>query len=201
MIITDIRDNWAQQWIAPVVRSGVMETLPNYEFEPSRLVRRGELADTVSRLLSLIDVLQAGAGEEVASDARGDQRRAVHALELPGGVDGRGLGRDAARNGNFELLRSVTGAEAMEIIGRLEALSACTRLRLEFFASRVAASFCRASGARRGGAWYRCDVTDEVFTIANQLTLLRMLLIPAFVILTLYGEFGWSLLHVCRWPA
>ena len=26
-------------------------------------------------------------------------------------------------NGNFELLRAVTGAEAMEIIGRLEALA------------------------------------------------------------------------------
>ena len=34
---------------------------------------------------------------------------------------------------------------------------------------------------------------NEVFTLANQLTLLRMLLIPAFVILTLYGEFGWAL--------
>lgn len=34
---------------------------------------------------------------------------------------------------------------------------------------------------------------SQVFTIANQLTLLRMLLIPAWVILTLYGEFGWSL--------
>ena len=36
-------------------------------------------------------------------------------------------------------------------------------------------------------------MTAQVFTIANQLTLLRMLLIPLFVILTLYGEFGWSL--------
>jgi cardiolipin synthase (CMP-forming) len=36
-------------------------------------------------------------------------------------------------------------------------------------------------------------VTAQVFTLANQLTLLRMLLIPAFVILTLYGEFGWAL--------
>ena len=36
-------------------------------------------------------------------------------------------------------------------------------------------------------------MTAQVFTIANQLTLLRMLLIPAFVILTLYGEFGWAL--------
>ena len=36
-------------------------------------------------------------------------------------------------------------------------------------------------------------MSTNVFTIANQLTLLRMLLIPAFVILTLYGEFGWAL--------
>jgi cardiolipin synthase len=36
-------------------------------------------------------------------------------------------------------------------------------------------------------------MSTQVFTIANQLTLLRMLLIPAFVIFTLYGEFGWAL--------
>ena len=30
-------------------------------------------------------------------------------------------------------------------------------------------------------------------TLANQLTLLRMLLIPAFVILVVYGHFGWAL--------
>ncbi len=33
-----------------------------------------------------------------------------------------------------------------------------------------------------------------VFTLANQLTLLRMLLIPAFVLFVVYGEFGWALL-------
>jgi cardiolipin synthase len=32
-----------------------------------------------------------------------------------------------------------------------------------------------------------------VLTPANQLTLLRMLLIPAFVILVVYGQFGWAL--------
>jgi cardiolipin synthase len=32
------------------------------------------------------------------------------------------------------------------------------------------------------------------FTPANQLTLLRMLLIPAFVILVIYGSLGWALL-------
>jgi cardiolipin synthase len=33
-----------------------------------------------------------------------------------------------------------------------------------------------------------------VLTFANQLTLLRMLLIPAFVILVIYGHLGWALL-------
>jgi cardiolipin synthase (CMP-forming) len=34
----------------------------------------------------------------------------------------------------------------------------------------------------------------SVFTPANQVTLLRMLLIPAFVILVVYGQLGWALL-------
>jgi cardiolipin synthase (CMP-forming) len=33
-----------------------------------------------------------------------------------------------------------------------------------------------------------------VLTPANQLTLLRMLLVPAFVLLVLYGYFGWALI-------
>jgi cardiolipin synthase len=32
------------------------------------------------------------------------------------------------------------------------------------------------------------------FTTANQITLLRMLLIPAFVVLVIYGELGWALI-------
>jgi cardiolipin synthase len=36
-------------------------------------------------------------------------------------------------------------------------------------------------------------VTTLVFTFANQLTQLRMLLIPAFVLLVVYGHFGWAL--------
>jgi cardiolipin synthase len=37
-------------------------------------------------------------------------------------------------------------------------------------------------------------VNEPIFTLANQLTLLRMLLIPAFVLLVVYGYFGWALL-------
>ena len=34
----------------------------------------------------------------------------------------------------------------------------------------------------------------KYLTAANQLTILRMLLIPAFVILLLYGHRGWALI-------
>ncbi len=39
----------------------------------------------------------------------------------------------------------------------------------------------------------RATSAGSVLTLANQLTLLRMLLIPAFVLLVVYGEFGWAL--------
>ena len=37
-------------------------------------------------------------------------------------------------------------------------------------------------------------MSTQVFTLANQLTILRMLLVPVFVLLTLYGRSGWALL-------
>ena len=35
--------------------------------------------------------------------------------------------------------------------------------------------------------------SSDVLTLANQLTLLRMFLIPAFVVLVIEGELGWAL--------
>jgi cardiolipin synthase len=37
-------------------------------------------------------------------------------------------------------------------------------------------------------------LNEPLFTIANQVTLLRMLLVPAFVLLVVYGYFGWALI-------
>jgi tetratricopeptide (TPR) repeat protein len=123
VIITDLRGNWAQQWITPVVRSGVMETLPNYEFEPSRRVRRGELANTVSRLLSLIDVFKPELTKKwQATRVAINDVPSTH-LSYPAVSMAVASGVMPLTNGNFELLRPVTGAEAMEIIGRLEALA------------------------------------------------------------------------------
>jgi len=124
VIITDIRGSWAQPWILPVVRSGVMDTLPNYQFEPSRTVRRAELAVTVSRALSLIasfkpELAKQWLGPRVAiSDVSSTHLSypAVSAAVASGVMP-------LSANGTFELLRSVTGAEAIEIVSRLEALA------------------------------------------------------------------------------
>ena len=123
VIITDIRGHWAQPWIAPVVRSGAMDTLPNYEFEPRRQVRRSELATTVSRLLSLIAAIK----PELAKKWQGarvtvNDVGSTH-LSYPAVSSVIAAGVMSLSNGNFELLRPVTGAEAMDIISRLEALA------------------------------------------------------------------------------
>jgi hypothetical protein len=123
VIITDIRSHWAQPWIAPVVRSGIMDTLPNYEFEPSRPVRRAELATTVSRILSII----AAAKPELAKKWQGARLQindvsSTH-LSYPAVSAAVAAGVMPLAAGNFELLRAVTGTEAIEIIGRLEALA------------------------------------------------------------------------------
>lgn len=123
LIITDIRNHWAQQWIAPVVRAGVMDTLPNYEFEPSRRVRRGELAATVSRLLTLIGALKPQLEKRWQSAAVKIADVSLSHLSYPDVSLAVASGVMPLFGNNFELLRPVTGAEAMEIIGRLEALA------------------------------------------------------------------------------
>ena len=123
VIITDIRGHWAQPWIAPVVRAGVMDTLANYEFEPKRQVRRGELATTVSRLLSLITAAKPELAKKLVGARVAVNDVASTHLSYPAVSAAVASGVMPLSNGNFELLRGVSGAEAMDIFTRLEALA------------------------------------------------------------------------------
>jgi hypothetical protein len=100
-----------------------MDPLPNYEFQPGQRVRRGELALTVSRLLGLI-------GAAKPELRKKWQTANVTVADVPAGhlsypyvSQAVAAGIMPPVNGNFELLRNVSGAEAIEIIGRLEALA------------------------------------------------------------------------------
>ena len=123
VIITDIRGHWAQSWIAPVVGAGVMDTLANYEFEPRRQVRRGELATTVSRLLQLITAAKPELAKRLVGARVTVNDVASTHLSYPAVSAAVASGVMTLSNGNFELLRGVSGAEAMDIITRLEALA------------------------------------------------------------------------------
>lgn len=124
VIITDIRGHWAQQWITPVVRAGLMDTLPNYEFDPGRQVRRNELATTVSHVLSLIAAIKPevakkwqGARPVIADVGAAHLSYPAASVAVASGV------MPLNATGNFDLLRAVSGSDALEIIGRLEALA------------------------------------------------------------------------------
>ena len=123
-VVTDTRGHWAQQWIVPVVRGGVMDTEPNYTFQPDSGVRRGDLAQTVSRLLDLIAATQPQRAKEwqgvnvtIADVSPAHLSYPAVSQAVASGV------MPLAQDGTFQLLRSVTGAEIGEVVARLEALA------------------------------------------------------------------------------
>jgi len=124
VVITDIRGDWAQQWILAAVRAGVMRSLPNYQFQPQGPVRRGDLAEVVSRALALIAARTParadawrGARLQVADVPPGHLSYPAVSQAVASGVMSLGDG------GRFGLLRPVTGAEAVAAVNRLEALA------------------------------------------------------------------------------
>jgi Tfp pilus assembly protein PilF len=122
-VVTDIRGHWAQPWILAAVRAGVMDTQPNYTFQPAARVRRGDLAQVVSRVLGLIAARNparakwSNAVVTIADVATGHLSYPAVSQAIAAGV------MTTDQTGAFQLLRPVTGAEVVEIVARLEALA------------------------------------------------------------------------------
>jgi tetratricopeptide (TPR) repeat protein len=53
VVITDVRTHWAAPWILPVAQAGLMDVFANHTFQPNSTVRRSDLAQVVSQLLTL----------------------------------------------------------------------------------------------------------------------------------------------------
>lgn len=125
IVITDVRGHWAQEWIQAVVRAGVMDPRPNYQFDPSAGVRRADLAQTVNRALTLIAAQKPTLAQkwQGARLSIADLPPAHLAYPAVSAAVASGVMR-LLPDGSFQLLRPVTGAEAIDIVGRLEALAA-----------------------------------------------------------------------------
>jgi S-layer homology domain len=101
-----------------------MDTQPNYTFQPSARVRRGDLAQTVSRVLALIAASKPDAGKSWLSARVKMSDVAPTHLSYPAVSQAVAAGvMSLDDKGAFQLLRPVTGAEAVEVVTRLEALA------------------------------------------------------------------------------
>lgn len=123
-LITDVRNNWAAPWIMTVTRAGVMDPFANHAFQPRSVVRRIELAQTVERLLARV-AAQSPATPRPWESARlrFTDLSASH-IAYPAASAAVAAGVLATGpNGTFQPSRPVTGAEAIEAISKLEALT------------------------------------------------------------------------------
>ena len=123
-VMTDVRGNWAAPWILTVTRARVMEPFSNHTFQPGATVRRVDLAQAVSRVLSLIAV------EKPRLAARWRDSRPKFSDLAPGHLQYPAAARavssgvmTTAEGDAFQLSRPVTGAETADVVGRLAALS------------------------------------------------------------------------------
>lgn len=123
-LITDVRSHWAATWIFAVVRAGVMDPFANHAFQPRTLVRRTDLAQAVARLLPR-------AGSRNPAQVRTWQSARPHFSDLTASHLAYPAASAAVASGvmtlgtdnAFQPSRAITGAEAIDAVGRIEALA------------------------------------------------------------------------------
>lgn len=123
VLITDVRDDWAESWILGVARAGVMDVYANHTFQPSRAVQRSDMAVAVSRVLELIGEASPAMATRWSADRTFPDLPAGHlqhdaaAIAVDAGV------MEVAGTGAFEGFRDVSGADAVRVVDRLAALA------------------------------------------------------------------------------
>jgi tetratricopeptide (TPR) repeat protein len=123
-VITDIRGHWAQTWILAVTRAGVMDAFANHTFQPRTLVRRVDFAQTMTRLLSQVAVVEPAQARKWAN-ARGrftDISAGHVAYPAASAAVAAGV-MTTVGDGSFQPSRLVTGAEAVAAIENLRAMA------------------------------------------------------------------------------
>jgi tetratricopeptide (TPR) repeat protein len=124
VVVTDIRNHWAQEWIMRVVQAGIMDPQPNYTFQPNLRVRRGEVAQIVGRVVNLIALAKPAeaqawqsSNQKIPDVPPGHLNYPSVSVAVASGV------MPLTETGTFQLLRPVSGAELVEVVSRLEALA------------------------------------------------------------------------------
>ncbi|HUR32199.1 MAG TPA: tetratricopeptide repeat protein [Vicinamibacterales bacterium] len=123
-VLTDIRGSWAERYIAPVARAGIIEAFPNHTFQPRAVLRRVDLAQATARLLALVAAAQParpapwqGARGRFTDLNPGHLAYPAASMAVAAGVLVPG------GDGSFQPTRVVSGGEAAEAIDRVRELA------------------------------------------------------------------------------
>jgi tetratricopeptide (TPR) repeat protein len=117
VVVTDVRAHWAAAWILTVTRAGLMDVYANHTFQPRNALKRIDLAGVVSRVLAALQHPSTREPRPVIGDVAGDnQNYAAVAAAVASGVM-------PLEGGLFRPSRIVSGAEAVDVVGRLESLA------------------------------------------------------------------------------
>lgn len=123
-VMTDVRGQWAFRWIIPVTQAGMMEVYPNNTFQPGAIVRRGDLANAVSRILSVIAAERPSLGAAWRSARPRFSDVPPGNLNYPAAAQAVAAGIiETVDKDTFHLSRVVSGQEAITAVDRLLALA------------------------------------------------------------------------------
>jgi tetratricopeptide (TPR) repeat protein len=124
VVVTDVRTHWAAPWIMAAVRAGVMEPYPNHAFGPRGAVRRLDLAQVASKVLTLIETRRPNLGKQWRSSRPRIADLPASHLGYPAAALVVGADVMPLFDGTlFRPTRAVSGAEALDVIHRLEVLA------------------------------------------------------------------------------
>jgi predicted Zn-dependent protease len=115
-VASDLSRTWARPQVLRALDLGLMDVYPNHTFQPSGVVRRGELAVVAARVLDLV-----GWGR-----SNGPAPKDMSPSHLQYGSVVRVVGAGVMQNapsGAFEPWRIVTGAEAKAVVDSLARLA------------------------------------------------------------------------------
>jgi tetratricopeptide (TPR) repeat protein len=122
-VATDIRGHWAAPWILPVTRAGIMEIQPNHTFQPAETLRRGDLAQVVSRLLALIPQRQMDLARWRAAKPRFADLPATNVF-YPSAALAVAAGAMSTRAGSrFDATQPASGPDLAAAVARIEQIS------------------------------------------------------------------------------
>lgn len=124
-LITDVRTSWAATWIMSVARAGVMEPFANHAFQPRTVVRRTDLAQAAAQLLARVAAKNPSRARAWESARPRFSDLSPNHLAYPAASVAVASGvMKADSDDSFQPSRVVTGPEAIEVIGKIEALAA-----------------------------------------------------------------------------